>query len=154
MRAFVTFMLFFLIIAYLIFITNTNKVEGFENQCTEGRTKGRTKGCTSNKLLPILNPKFNLREISKNCILLEDHLFQKGKRCEDCIKKHMLTIEALAEEAITLDKKKECTDYYNLPDKIRDVQKEYIDGNDPHDIAQKVREIRKTMMVKCFGEFK
>ncbi len=55
------------------------------------------------KLLPIMDPIFNLREISKQLILLEDHLFHIRKRCSDCIKKHFLTAEALSEEAITLD---------------------------------------------------
>lgn len=152
MRAFISFILFFLFIAYLIFITNTNintntnKIEKFDNKCTSK--------CNGNKLLPITNPKFNLREICKNCILLEDHLFQKGKQCQDCIKKHLLTIEGLAEEMITLDKNKLCKQYYNLPDVIRLIQKDYIDGKDPHDIAQKVRNIRKNMIDECFGEFR
>jgi hypothetical protein len=101
-----------------------------------------------------MNPKFNLREICKNCILLEDHLFQPRKRCSDCIRKHMLTIEALAEEAITLDKNKECKEYYDLPEKIRNIEKDFINNIDPHEIAQKIRNIRKNMVKKCFAEFK
>ena len=73
-------------------------------------TCGKDGGCVSlsgKKLLPVLDPCFNMREICKQCILLEDHLFQTEKRCTDCIKKHFLTIEALGEEAITLDKENE-----------------------------------------------
>jgi hypothetical protein len=55
-------------------------------------------------LEPLLDPLFNLREVAKQMILLEDHLFQKRRRCMDCIKKHSLTIEGFLEEAITLDK--------------------------------------------------
>ena len=153
MKAIVSFMMFFLFLLYLIYITNLpHKVEGYENnKC--GTNKYGTNKCGSDNLLPILNPKFNLREICKNCILLEDHLFQKRKRCKDCIKKHFLTIEALAEEAITLDKNNECREYYDLPDKIREIEKLYLKGGDVNGIAQKLRQIRKNMMDKYFEEF-
>ena len=55
-------------------------------------------------LYPVHNPGFNLREIVKQMLLLEDHLNRKRMHCYDCIRKHILTIEALAEEAIQLDK--------------------------------------------------
>lgn len=58
------------------------------------------------KLYKIMDPKFNLREAAKNCILLEDHLTHSGKRCSDCIKKHCLMIEGFLEEGLTLDKDK------------------------------------------------
>lgn len=49
-----------------------------------------------------MHPNQNLREIIKQCIMLEDHLVQPEKRCSDCTSKHMLAIEALAEECGTL----------------------------------------------------
>lgn len=49
------------------------------------------------------NPFFNLREVAKQLILLEDHLTHPYKACPDCIRKHLMTVEALAEEAGTLD---------------------------------------------------
>lgn len=66
--------------------------DGVKNVCGAGK-----------KLFPIMDARFNLRECAKNMILLEDHLFHSGKQCEDCIKKHCLTIEALLEEGVTLD---------------------------------------------------
>lgn len=54
-------------------------------------------------LLPVMRPTFNIREIIKQNLLLEDHLFCPKKRCRDCVNKHFLTIEALAEEAVTLE---------------------------------------------------
>ena len=90
-------------------------------------------------------------------LLLEDHLFQEKKRCNQCIKKHFLTIEALSEEMITLDKNHECNKYYDLPDKIRNVEKNYIQNNKKSDnyikIGQDVRELRKTMVKDCFSSF-
>lgn len=49
-----------------------------------------------------MRPTQNMREIIKQCIMLEDHLVQPRKRCADCTSKHMLAIEGLAEECSTL----------------------------------------------------
>ncbi len=78
---------------------------GFENYEADARPAGCA--CTStnpgHKLDKVFNPEFNMREIGKQMILLEDHLFNPYRRCNDCITKHTLMIEALIEEAITLD---------------------------------------------------
>ena len=105
------------------------------------------------KLLPIMEPEYNMREIVKNILLLEDHLFQKRKRCNDCIMKHFLIIEGLAEEMVTLDKKGTCIEYYDLAEKIRVLEKEYLGGTKLPKLAQELRKIRKTMMHKCFSKF-
>lgn len=34
-----------------------------------------------NKLMPILKPEFNIREVVKNMLLIEDHLLDKRRRC-------------------------------------------------------------------------
>lgn len=49
-----------------------------------------------------MRPAQNMREIIKQLIMLEDHMFQSCKRCPDCIRKHFLSIEGLAEECGTL----------------------------------------------------
>ena len=51
----------------------------------------------------ILNPAHNLREVAKQLLLLENHLCNPERRCSDCIAKHLLTLEAYAEEAAELD---------------------------------------------------
>lgn len=61
-------------------------------------------GCGKDGLYPLLDPKFNMREVAKQLILLEDHCFHPEKQCQDCIKKHTLAIEGFLEEAITLDR--------------------------------------------------
>lgn len=151
-------------------ITSTNQSTcGGENTCSiygepehgaESSDNINGEGCSScsvpgakTKLLPVMDPLYNMREICKQSILLEDHLFQKKKRCKDCCIKHQLTIEALAEEAITLDKDGKCKDLYDLPDKIRDLQKDFIAGKDPSLIAQDYRKIRKSLMQRCFHNF-
>lgn len=116
--------------------------------------KGGCVSATGSKLLPVLDPCFNMREICKQCILLEDHLFQNEKRCTDCIKKHFLTIEGLAEEAITLDKKNEYhLSKLELPEKVRGLQRKFINGQDPESIAQELRWIRKPLMADFFHKF-
>jgi len=140
------------IIAYLVYsaILNTWKCSSAEN--FEEEEKVCTGGCSSNKkLLPIMEPEFNLYECAKQLILLEDHCNNPGKRCEDCIKKHFMTIEALAEEGASLDKKGTCRGECNdLANKIRYVKKEMLSGKDLSEIAQELRQIRKPLMVKYF----
>lgn len=105
-------------------------------------------------LLPILDPRHNLRECAKQMILLEDHLNNPRKLCQQCIKKHFLTIEALAEEGATLDKVGKYRDECNkLAENIRKCEKKYIDGDEPSEIAQDVRDIRKPVMIMYFKDF-
>lgn len=69
--------------------------------------------CTANKdrrLAPLMEPEFNMKEVTKNMILLEDHLFHDDRRCPDCVRKHCLTIEAYLDEAFSLDKAGKYTD--------------------------------------------
>lgn len=51
---------------------------------------------------PVFDPVYNLREIAKQCVLLEDHLMISAKFCSDCCVKHLLNIVGLAEEALGL----------------------------------------------------
>ena len=116
-----------------------------------------TSVCGSGRLLPVMDPRFNLREAAKNMILLEDHLFHEGKRCRDCILKHCLTIEAFLEEAVTLDKtaayKTEIKTSLAEWQKIYKVIAEKIRNNELTDddccaIAQQIRSIRKPLCQK------
>lgn len=51
---------------------------------------------------PVSEPEYNMKEIIKQSILLEQHLADKRKRCKDCILKHFLHCQGLAEEAVML----------------------------------------------------
>lgn len=109
-------------------------------------------------LLPIMNPLFNLREICKQMSLLEDHLNNPRKRCRDCIRKHFLTIEALFEEAVSLDKEFKYGEHLDgKAQEIRDLQGEWLDcleSAKEHDchlaIAQGLRAMRKGFAPLCF----
>lgn len=108
---------------------------------------------SSSSLLPVMNPEFNMREICKQLILLEDHLSHQEKRCTDCCIKHFLTIEALAEEAMTLDKENKMQHISGLPTQIRELQKKWHENPNKNSmfVSQKLREIRKKYMIQSFS---
>ena len=132
-----------------------NAICGAENVvCGVGEDSYSVCG-TNQKLYKILDPKFNLREVAKNCILLEDHLFHYGKRCSDCIKKHSLMIEGFLEEGLTLDKNREHTDEFTeLIKEFREIFKklfqELTDGtitdSECIEFAQEIRKLRKPLL--------
>ena len=65
-------------------------------------------GCSA--LDPVSDPIYNMQQIVKQSILLEEHLSNKNKRCRDCITKHFLHIIGLSEEAQMLATK-DCNKY-------------------------------------------
>ncbi len=100
-----------------------------------------------NARLPIMSPLFNFREIAKQMILLEDHLLHGSKHCPDCIRKHLLTIEAFAEEATTLDRKRQyVTTSEGLAGAARQWMTKFTDGTDLHEMAQEIRTVRKELV--------
>jgi hypothetical protein len=106
-------------------------------------------------LLPVMDPMHNMREVCKQCILLEDHLTQPSKRCSDCINKHFMTIEALCEEALSIDKLGEHTEITSgLPTEVRQLHQRTLSGDDKHFISQKIRKIRKSLMPHCANHFR
>ena len=54
------------------------------------------------KIDPVNDPDYNMRNIIRQSVLLEEHLFCAKKRCASCIVKHFNHIAGLAEEAVTL----------------------------------------------------
>lgn len=77
-------------------------------------SKDDGKACTVAKcssIDPVSDPKYNMHQIVKQSILLEEHLANKNKRCRDCITKHFSHIIGLAEEAIMLA----CNDVKKYP---------------------------------------
>jgi len=97
--------------------------------------------------LSLMHPQFNLREIAKQMVLLEDHLCHPSKHCPDCIRKHLLTIEAFAEEAVSLDQ----VGIYRDPSETlakmaRSWIERFTDGVPPRDLAGEVRTLRKMLV--------
>jgi len=98
----------------------------------------------ANERMSIHDPKFNLREIAKHLCLLEDHLAHADKVCPDCIKKHLLTIEALAEEGTCLDVNRVFDGGLDaIAGAARIWMEMFTDQTCLHDLAEKVRQVRK-----------
>lgn len=99
--------------------------------------------------LPLMDPEHNIREIIKQLVLLEDHCAHgESKFCEDCVTKHAMAAEALAEEAITLDTLDKFTPILQpLASSIRNIQKSMWNGDlTPSNASKEYRAIRKTLM--------
>jgi len=101
--------------------------------------------------MTVMDPQFNLREVAKQMILLEDHLFHAYKVCPDCIRKHLMTIEALSEEAVTLDK---LGVYQGMAEALAEQARQWLealtDGSKLLDVASQIRGIRKALVALCF----
>lgn len=51
----------------------------------------------------LMTCRFNLRQVAKELCCLQKHLNDPRQYCQDCIGKHVLTVEALLDEGVTLD---------------------------------------------------
>jgi len=127
-------------------IEDNHKVEEKDNgeSCTKS-------GCGS--IDPVSDPKYNMHQIIKQSILLEEHLANKNKRCRDCITKHFSHIIGLAEEAVMLacsdvnsyPYMAECPDYYN------DLFNNWlIDTSTSLEVCKKLRTQRKKLIATYF----
>jgi hypothetical protein len=111
--------------------------------------------CGSEDLYPVLEPTFNMREASKQCILLEDHLNNLKKRCNDCIRKHFLTVDGFLEESISLEKDIKQRKYYReLHREWVKIEKLYaqnpLDSDNLDNVSQKIRYFRKPLVAEYF----
>lgn len=96
----------------------------------------------------LTDPSFNLREIVKHLTLLEDHLSHPYKMCMDCVRKHLITVEAFAEEATAMDTTGETAKTSDLMAECARVwMEQVVDAKRPvADIAQEIRGVRKALM--------
>jgi hypothetical protein len=120
-----------------------------------------TKGAKAGRrtLLPVMRPAQNMREIIKQLVMLEDHMYQRCKRCTDCTNKHMIMIEGLAEECATLcgaQNAQVAKDADAIASKVRVLHHAYSQGRQAPgqyptlctDIAAELRALRKALMAK------
>ena len=96
----------------------------------------------------IRDPALDLRDAVKELLLLEDHLAFPNRRCPDCIRKHLLKVEALAEEAVQLDVRNEWAHIAGTlaqaAQRISVVYERRLAP--PQAIAQAVRDLRKSLV--------
>ncbi len=91
--------------------------------------------------------KYTDSELAKNFALLENHLKQAPSGdedfCEDCINKHLLLIEGLAEEGMNIENPEKYQKVYDFAKSARgqNYQKKGVE------LSKKAREIRKSLSV-------
>jgi hypothetical protein len=144
-------------------IANGNKCSSSSSSGSKGQGGGgggaRAGGCSLNRdLLPVHLAAFNIREIVKQMLLLEDHLYHADKRCAECIAKHFLTIEALSEEGVTLDGTDEGRRVLKaLAPYARHLHARYVRvaGLDAHvtSVALNLRSVRKFLMAEALQDY-
>ena len=101
---------------------------------------------------PVSDPAYNMMEIVKQSILLEDHLADDRKYCRDCVCKHMMALEGYSEEALTLagnkidnyPHMKECPAFYQHMYQKWSKNKENEAVR--KDVLTELREMRKKLM--------
>ena len=105
---------------------------------------------------PVSDPKYNMQQIVKQSILLEEHLTNKNKRCRDCITKHFQHIIGLAEEAQMLASSK-CSKYPLMNESVivyNNLFKEWMKNRNDEskilEISDKLRIHRKKLIAIYF----
>jgi hypothetical protein len=126
---------------------NNYKINNNHNTCD-------VKSCGA--LDPVSDPKYNMQQIVKQSILLEEHLTNKNKRCRDCITKHFQHIIGLAEEAQMLASSK-CSKYPLMNESVivyNDLFKEWMKNRNDEskilEISDKLRIHRKKLIAIYF----
>jgi hypothetical protein len=99
--------------------SNNRNYKSNENSTitTNTNTNHKCDAKSCGALDPVSDPKYNMQQIVKQSILLEEHLTNKNKRCRDCITKHFQHIIGLAEEAQMLATTK-CNKYPLLNESV------------------------------------
>jgi hypothetical protein len=145
----------------LLNINYKQKIELPESSnSTSSGGSGDTCTTTCDSIDPVSDPRYNMQQIIKQSILLEEHLTNKNKRCRDCITKHFLHIIGLSEEAQMLATNKisnyplinESVVLYNELFKIWITNKN-LNGKDEEYIlycTNKLRDHRKQLIVLYF----
>lgn len=128
---------------------NSKKASNVHSQCS-------THSCGANGIDPVSDPAYNMKEIIKQSILLEEHLVQPKKRCRDCISKHFIHINGLHEEALWLANENsnkypfliETTGFYS--EQFYEWLNSYDDESTIMHIAGKLRDMRKKLVSKYY----
>jgi hypothetical protein len=92
----------------------------------------------------LMDPLFNIREMIKEMVLLEDHLNLPNQNCSDCINKHLIKCEALAEEAVSLDGGQTAF-INNMPTIVREWNAAWLSNIELTIIAMYIRKVRKQL---------
>jgi hypothetical protein len=114
-----------IILTIYVYVTNKTKPEKFINSIIPTKKEDTIipTSCTkSDHIDPVNEPDYNMREVIKNTILIEQHLSDIKKYCKHCLIKHFLLSIGLIEEAIWMAENK--IDNYPY---LQDSKKIYTD---------------------------
>jgi hypothetical protein len=105
-------------------------------------------------LYPLRHPMYCAREAAKHCALLEDHLADPHRRCNECCRKHMLMVEGFLEEGMLMDRHQKYQHILApaIASTRRTVER-FVRGEQPAVLAQQFREIRKPLSDAGFEYF-
>lgn len=95
-------LIFIIFIFYINIYFLNDKLKHSKKNNNADKKNNADSGCNITRcgaIDAVSDPKYNMQQIVKQSILLEEHLCNKNKRCRDCITKHFLHIIGLAEEA-------------------------------------------------------
>lgn len=111
-----------------------------------------TCGASCGALDPVNDPGYNVRDVIKNTLLLEEHLAEKRKYCKSCILKHFLINQGKLEEAVWMACDR-CKEYPKLEDSVRffdELFKQWYAGMDSEetrvDVLTQLRSWRREMV--------
>ena len=115
---------------------------------TPQKKAGATQSHSCGAIDPVMDPVYNMKEIVKQSILLEEHINQERKRCKDCITKHFLHIVGLAEEAVSLDP--DTPIYREMAGRYAVIFAAWRENHDDTEVPKSLRAARKVLMQKYF----
>lgn len=119
---------------------------------------------TCSSIDPVSDPAYNMKELAKQSVLLEEHLTVPSKFCPDCCVKHLLHMHGLATEALMLacdnvgryPLMSEAPDFYQscMHDWETVVSKaDFMNDPGPRlELAAKLRNFRKQLISAYFGQ--
>lgn len=121
------------------------------NTCTSS-----TGGCTHSpegfELYPLMDPKYNFRQVAGQLLLLEGHLSSQRSRCQDCVMKHALTAENLASEALCMTSDPEVhKEGEALLASIIEIESKLAQNELSPELSQQIRQIRKKLVKETFN---
>jgi len=147
------------IIVYLLLYSSVKQIKFPINNNNNNHHHSNNGSCdvkSCGALDPVSDPKYNMQQIVKQSILLEEHLTNKNKRCRDCITKHFQHIIGLAEEAQMLATTK-CNKYPLLSESVtiyNDLFNEWFKNRDDEqkilEVSDKLRIHRKKLIAIYF----
>jgi len=90
------------LLVVIVFLLLKNRQSKQKHTTNPKHDTGTCDASTCGATDPVSDPDYNMREIAKQSILLEEHLSVDAKFCRDCVTKHFLHIIGLANEAVML----------------------------------------------------